>query len=270
MASLATVIGAPFGNEISDRLGWRIGFRAYSVMALVGAAVFLLFYRRMSDQPATGKRHGPTALDLTASRGPESPFRDPLIWSLILLGTINMGGFSATFFLPSAMETIYELPKVLAKERATQIISSSYVFAIFANLTFGYLCDRFNRWNMMLLLAAVLFFACLALLIENMTVLWISAALLIGLGLSATNQLYALARELSAGKNLPTVMGIASLGGGVFGFLGPYTAGNLVDLTGHFQAVWIFFACSVVVSFIELLVLKRAVEARQAATAAMN
>jgi nitrate/nitrite transporter NarK len=121
---------------------------------------------------------------------------------------------------------------------------------------------------MMLLLAVMLFLACLALLIQNMTVLWVSAALLIGLGLSATNQLYALASELAAGKNLPTVMGIASLGGGVFGFLGPQTAGILVDLTGRFQAVWIFFACSVVVSFVELLVLKRAIEARQAAAAA--
>ena len=262
MASLATVIGAPFGNEISESLGWRNGFRAYSLMALVGATVFFLLYRRISDQPTTTTRHGPTTLDVSARRGPDSPFRDPLVWSLILLGTINMGGFSTTFFLPSTMETIYELPKALAKEKATQIISSSYIFAIFANLSFGYLCDRFNRWNMMLVLAMVLFLACITLMIQNMTVLWISAALLIGLGLSATNQLYALASELSAGKNLATVMGVASLGGGVFGFFGPQMAGILVDLTGGFRAVWIFFACGVAVSFIELLVLKRSVEAR--------
>jgi nitrate/nitrite transporter NarK len=118
---------------------------------------------------------------------------------------------------------------------------------------------------MMLLLPPILLVACFTMMVPNLGVFWVSTALLIGLGLCATNQLYALANELAAGKNVATVMGIASLGGGVFGYLGPQALGYLRDLTGGYTAGWFFVAGGVVVSFIELLVLKSRVAAEKAA-----
>jgi predicted MFS family arabinose efflux permease len=260
MSSLATVIGAPFGISIGNRLGWRNGILAFGVMALLGATVFSLLYRRLSDKAATTSHHGPASLNTSATdSGTVSPFRNPLIWSLVLLGTINMGGFSATFFVPSAIKTVFNLPPA----KAAQIISSSYVFAIFANAVFGYLCDRFNRWNMMLGLSVVLLPACYTMMLPSLPVFWISTALLIGLGLCATNQIYTLASELTGGRNVATVMGIASLGGGVFGYIGPQTLGYLRDHTGGFTAGWYFVAGGVLVSFFELLVLKRYVQGRK-------
>jgi nitrate/nitrite transporter NarK len=228
-------------------------------MALLGSTVFFLLYRRLADKPITTKVHGPVALDTSAAAAADSPFRNPLGWSLVLLGSINMGGFSATFFVPSAVKTVFDLPPA----KASQIISTSYIFAIFANLGFGYLCDRFNRWNMMLLLPPILLIACFTMMVPNLAVFWVSTALLIGLGLCATNQLYTLANELAGGKNVATVMGIASLGGGVFGYLGPQMLGYLRDVTGGFTAGWFFVAGGVLVSFFELLVLKRFVGGRR-------
>jgi nitrate/nitrite transporter NarK len=157
------------------------------------------------------------------------------------------------------VKDVFHLPK----EKATQIISTSYVFAIFANLAFGFLCDRFNRWNMMLILCALLLPACFTMMVPNLAVFWISTALLIGLGLCATNQLFTLATELVGRKNTATVMGIASLGGGVFGYLGPQMLGYLRDKTGGFTAGWFFVAGAVLVSAAELLLLKYYVEKRK-------
>ncbi len=44
MASLASVIGAPFGTIIAEPYGWRGGIIGFAVMALLGAAVFWFGY----------------------------------------------------------------------------------------------------------------------------------------------------------------------------------------------------------------------------------
>jgi predicted MFS family arabinose efflux permease len=284
-SSLATVFGAPFGTSLGTAFGWRTAIFGYACMAVLGAIVFFLLYRRVTNKPAPRGHHGPAAFELSASGAADSPFRNPMVWSLILLGTINMGGFSATFFVPSAVK-VFEAPAAVASAPATRdvetsstkastsakskpsalatkIISTSYIFAIFANLAFGYLCDRFNRWNAMLFLCALLLPACFTMMVQNLAVFWISTAVLISLGLCATNQLYTLATELVRGKNTATVMGIASLGGGVFGYLGPQMLGYLRDKTGGFTAGWYFVAGGIVVSFAELLLLKHYVQGRK-------
>ena len=77
-----------------------------------------------------------------------------------MLGLINMGGFSATFFVPSAVKTTFQLSAI----ESAYLISTSYIVAIFVNLLFGYLCDRFNRWDMMIALAVLLVPACFAMM----------------------------------------------------------------------------------------------------------
>ena len=53
MASLASVIGAPFGTIIAEPYGWRGGIVGFAVMALLGAAVFWFGYK-----PACWRRRG--------------------------------------------------------------------------------------------------------------------------------------------------------------------------------------------------------------------
>jgi predicted MFS family arabinose efflux permease len=262
-SSLASVIGAPFGTSIGRAFGWRNGILAFGGMALLGAVVFFSLYRRSITASGATGHHGPASLDPSARKS-SSAFRNPMVWSLILLGTINMGGFSATFFVPSAVRTVFGLPPM----QAAYIISTSYVVAIFANLLFGFLCDRFNRWNMMIGLALILIPACFTMMLPNLPAFWISTALLISLGLCATNQIYALASELTGGKDVAAVMGIASLGGGVFGYIGPQMLGYLRDHTGGFTAGWYFVAGGCLVSFLELLFLKRYTEVRKQRQAA--
>lgn len=246
MASLASVIGAPFGTLIAGPYGWRGGIIGFAVMALVGAAVFWLGYKSTGAVGQTSFHgHGPSAPSRSA-------FRTPVVWSMVLLGLINMGGFSATFFVPSAVKTTFQLSAL----ESAYVISISYVVAIFANLLFGYLCDRFNRWNMMIGLGVVLVPACFAMMTPNLLVFRAATALVISLGLCATNQIFALAADVVGKRELGPVMGVVGLGGGLFGYVGPQVLGLLRDRTGGFTAGWVFVAVGVILALIEIVFLR--------------
>jgi predicted MFS family arabinose efflux permease len=252
MASLASVIGAPFGTKIAEPFGWRGGILGFAVMAALGAAVFWFGYgprERRGDVPVHA--HGPAIPSRSA-------FRSPMVWSMVLLGLINMGGFSATFFVPSAVKTTFQLGAM----ESAYVISTSYVVAIFVNLLFGYLCDRFDRWDMMIALAVLLVPSCFAMMVPNLLVFRVATALVISLGLCATNQIFALAGDVVDRGEVGPVMGVVSLGGGLFGYVGPQVLGILRDRTGGFTAGWFFVAAGVVLALIEIVFLRRYAQSR--------
>lgn len=262
MASLASVIGAPFGTQIAEPFGWHGGIVGFAVMAVLGAAVFWLVYRpRPNGAGVPVHGHGPAAPT-------KSAFRSPVVWSMVLLGLINMGGFSATFFVPSAVKTTFQLGAM----ESAYVISASYVVAIFLNILFGYLCDRYNRWNMMIVLAVVLVPSCFAMMVPNLLVFRVATALVISLGLCATNQIFALAGDVVERGEVGPVMGVVSLGGGLFGYVGPQVLGILRDRTGGFTAGWYFVAAGVILALIEIVFLRRYAQSRPvlALTASRN
>jgi predicted MFS family arabinose efflux permease len=248
MAALASVIGAPFGTRLAEWFGWRGGIFGFAVIAVVGGALFAALYRPATAGAASARgSHGhaftPKAL---------SALRNPVMWGLILLGLINMGGFSATFFVPYAVESVFGLDA----RASAAIISSSYLFSIFLNLAVGWLCDRYSRWNIMIVLAALLVPASFAVLSHELLVFRIGIALVVSLGHAATNQIYAICGAVLTRDEIGTGMGIVGLGSGIFGYLGPQMLGYLRDSTGGFTAGWLFVAFAAVVSLADLLVLR--------------
>jgi len=177
---------------------------------------------------------------------------NPIIWGMILLGLINMGGFSVTFFVPFAVKSVFGL----GPRDAAAIISASYLVSIPLNLTFGYLCDRYSRWNMMIGLAVLLIPASFAVMSHDLLVFRISVALIVSLGHAATNQIYAIASSLLPKDEVGKGMGIVGLGSGIFGYLGPQMLGYLRDTTGSFTAGWIFVACAAVLALGDLIMLR--------------
>ena len=254
MSSLASVIGAPFGTIIAEPYGWRGGIIGFAGMALLGAALFWFGYKPMASSRGQSVLHG---------HGPSAPtrsaFRTPVVWSMVLLGLINMGGFSATFFVPSAVKTTFHLSPL----ESAYVISASYIVAIFANLLFGYLCDKFDRWDMMIGLAVLLVPSCFAMMTPNLLVFRVATALVISLGLCATNQIFALAADVVGRSEIGPVMGVVGLGGGLFGYVGPQVLGLLRDRTGGFTAGWYFVAIGVIVSLIEIVFLRHYMRSRK-------
>jgi predicted MFS family arabinose efflux permease len=248
LAALASVIGAPFGTRLAEWFGWRGGIFGFAVIAVFGGGLFAALYRpgaAVAASAAGSHGHAFTGKSWSA-------LRNPLMWGLIFLGLINMGGFSATFFVPYAVESVFGLN---ARESAA-IISSSYFFSIFLNLAVGWLCDRYSRWNIMIVLAALLIPASFAVLSHDLLIFRIGIALVVSLGHAATNQIYAICGAVLSRDEIGTGMGIVGLGSGIFGYLGPQMLGYLRDSTGGFTAGWYFVAFAAVVSLVDLLVLR--------------
>jgi nitrate/nitrite transporter NarK len=171
---------------------------------------------------------------------------------MVLLGLINMGGFSVTFFVPYAAETVFGLDS----RAAARIISTSYLVAMLINLGFGYLCDRYSRWNMMIALSVLLIPASVAVMSHDLMMFRVAVALIVSLGHAATNQLYAIVGSLLPKEEVGKGAGVLGLGSGIFGYLGPQMLGYLRDATGGFTAGWIFVSVAAALSLVDLVVLR--------------
>lgn len=255
-SALATVLGAPFCAGLAEAWGWREAVMGFGGMTIAGLVVFSMFYQQRPE--VIQKRGGPQG------QGAFSAFKYPIVWTIPLLGLTNAGGFAATFFLPSVLKADFQL----GASDAAAVISMSYILAIVVNPVCGYLADRLNRWNVLAGMMILMVPACLAMTSHNLLVFKISAAMLISLGLAATNQLYPTISELMRGRDVGPLMGITALGGGIFGFLGPQALGWLRDWSGGFHAGWYTLTGVAVVSAVLILFLKQYAERQNARLAA--
>jgi predicted MFS family arabinose efflux permease len=177
-SAMASVIGAPLGGALVGELGWRTAILGYASMALLGAAVFWLFYRATGDRDVA-----PAPAHAATSR---SAFRSPVVWLLALVvGLGGFGQFTITYFVPSVADAVYGLDA----RAAGVIISTGYVAAIVLNLAIGTLADRFNKLVVLGGIVALLAVASAALTIEQELVFRVATAVVIGFGFSAANQL---------------------------------------------------------------------------------
>ena len=249
MSSLATVIGAPFVGSIAEALGWRNGILGFAGTAAMGAIIVAIFYSGQSNRPSDNSGQ---AADSHA-RGSASAFRTPGVWALaLLLGLVGLPSFSVTFFVPSAAESAFGISTV----SSSLIISSGYLVAVFVNLGVGYLMDRFNKWRVMGFLMTTMVVASLGMTVHNLPLFRICTVTLLAFGFAATNQGYGLAADVLRGRESGNVMGVVSLGAGVFGYAGPQALGVLRDWTGGFSIGWYAIAGICLATVAELYLLR--------------
>jgi len=256
VASLASVIGAPFGSKIGEAYGWRTGMTAYACAAILGSLAVWAFYRQRSGERAQVQMHHVGS----SQDGGRSAFRTPVVWALaVLVGMVGMASFSVTFFVPAAAKTIFKMDAV----GASFVISTGYICAIFLNLLFGYLMDHCNKWIVMSSLVVLLIPASLAMTSGNELVFRIATAVVLAAGFTATNQVYGIAGSVLSGREMGNVMGMMSLGAGICGYVGPQMLGLLRDWTKGFSAGWYMMAGIALLTLVELFLLKRNSEKKQ-------
>ncbi|MBN1566773.1 MAG: MFS transporter [Acidobacteria bacterium] len=265
ITAAGTAIGAPFGSAIGEDFGWRNGILAFAGIMFLSACIFYLAYSLSSGKkepqaelkPEKAQAETPS---VTAKSG--SVFRNPVIWALAVLeGIVGVGYFASNWFIPGAVEMVFGEKGMTA----AYILSTGFVVAICANLFFGYLMDRFNKWNVMGLMMVILIPASLCMSTTSLPLFWIAASLVLSVGLSAAQQCFSLAAELVPPREMGHVMGLVSLGPGIFGYIGPQTLGWLRDWTGNFTAGWYFLALVAVVSLFLIVYIKHYIKARAAA-----
>ena len=260
MGAGASVIGAPFGSQLGRMFGWRGGIAGFMVLALLGALIFALFYRGKPGEEIVLPHAG------TAPRraGDKPAYKVPAVWIIAGgIGLVNMGGFTITFFVPSVAKGVFHLNSM----SAAYMISAAYFAAMFVNIAVGYLADRVDRANVMIVLAALVMLASIALLSTNLLIFRIGVIALVAFGHTATNQSYALIGAVLHGRETGPAMGIVSLGAGIYAYAGPQMIGLLRDWTGGFVAGFHFLVVAATVGLILMLILKRTTNSRDLAPA---
>ena len=249
MSSLATVVGAPFVGSIAEALGWRKGILGFAGAATTGAIIVAIFYSGRSNRSSDNASYAAE----NHAKNSKSAFRTRRVWALaLLLGLVGLPSFSVTFFVPSAAESAFGVSTV----SSSLIISSGYLAAIFVNLGVGLLMDRFNKWRVMGILMTTMVAASLGMTAHNLPLFRICTVGLLAFGFAATNQGYGLAADVLRGRESGNVMGVVSLGAGVFGYVGPQALGFLRDWTGGFSIGWYVIAGICLVTVAELYLLK--------------
>lgn len=265
ISAFAAVIGAPFGSAIGRDFGWRNGILAFAGMALLGVLVFFTFYKSRSkpERPQSEpKAENIQSRSQTPGRKSKSVFLNPVVWAIAALeGMVGVGYFSSNFFVPLAAEKTFGMKAM----DAAYILSTGFIVAACANLFFGYLMDRFNKWNIMALMMIILIPASLCMDSRVLPVFWIATAVVLAVGLSAAQQCFSLAAELVTGREMGNVMGVVSLGPGIFGYIGPQMLGWLRDWTGGFTAGWYFLAAVAALSLAIVVYIKRYIKRRDSA-----
>jgi predicted MFS family arabinose efflux permease len=255
VSSLASVVGAPFGSKIGEDFGWRTGMTAYAGAAILGSLAIWALYRQQSGERIQIHQVG------ASQDGGRSAFRTPIVWALALfVGMVGIASYSVTFFVPAAATMVFKMNAV----GSSFVISTGYMCAIFLNLLFGYLMDHYNKWIVLSTLVLLLIPASLAVTSKNELVFRIATVVVLAAGFTATNQAYGLAGSVLSGRETGNVMGVLSLGAGVCGYIGPQMLGVLRDRTKGFNAGWYMMAGIALLTFIELLLLKRHSEKNQA------
>ena len=134
-------------------------------------------------------------------------------------------------------------------------ISTGFTLAIFVNLLFGFLMDRFNRWKVMAALSGVGVLGGIAMTSHDLLVFRIGTALVLALGHAGIQQSYTLAGDVLRGRETGNVMGVVSMVAGVFSYLGPQMLGLLRDWSGGFVAGWYFIIAAAAVTLLLVLAL---------------
>ena len=247
-SSLASVIGAPLGGLLVGEFGWRFAILGYAAMAVVGAAVFSLFYRAASEETPRVELDHPQRADR------RSAFTSPVVWMLALIvGLGGFGQFTVTYFVPSVANALYGLDA----KAAGLIISTGYLTAIVVNLGIGLLADRFNKLIVLGGVFVLLAMASASMAVENLLTFRVATAAVIGFGFTAANQLYGLAGSVMPRHEAGPAMGVVSLGAGLFGYFGPQMLGILRDQTGSFAAGFYMVAIADVITLGLIAVLYR-------------
>lgn len=249
LSALASAVGAPLGGIIAARYGWQGGMVGYAGLALVGFAAFALLYHPIGKRPAT-----PAAGRARGGAASPSAFRSPIVWVLSLLMCFGtMVGISLAFFMPTALTHLYHLTSM----DAAATMSMGFGIGVPVVLFSGVIADRIR--NRRLVLAIVMLLnTVLALMMTSAspTVFRASAMLILALGLSVPNLIYAVAGDVLAGRQVGNIMGTIGFGMGVAAYFGPQMLGVLRDVTGGFSAGWYLMAAVSAASFAIISFLK--------------
>lgn len=226
-ANLGAMIGAPLGAGIAVAVGWNKAFYVYTVILLVGALIFLIFYKPYEGADKTVAE----TVDPNAPK-PVSAFKQPIAWVMAIMMFFFSTGGTIVALVPLQLKDMFGAGVIIA----ATLQAFGQGAGIFFNPVFGWISDRYGRFESLILIAGISIVCYLGMMVPNYYVYMFFVAIIEFLGICALNQVYAAGSYLLKGREIGAITGITAIGTGAAQFVLSTGIGWLKDVTGSWLA----------------------------------
>lgn len=237
-----TIVAQNIGAWLSQEFGWQIAIRFFAALVALAGVMFFLFYKkRSSGQTSAPAPEKTVQAAVIEEKG--SVYARPALWMLCLLVLFSCEEGLVDGFAALQMGEIWNINAV----GFSRIISIGLIIAVVANLTGGFLGDKFNRWNLLIITGILNAMVGVCLLIgQYNNIAFYIVGLLLAKAVQMTTTMFvnSMAPSFLGVKNVAPVIAIIQLGAGMGQYVGPQVLGILRDATKGYTAGWIFIAVS--------------------------
>ena len=243
---VGTMLTIPLAQAMIVESGWRHAYLMFSIASAVFIPLVLVLPWRRIAAGASGSASGGGRQHAAGGAGPTvgEAVRDWPFWALTFSFCFTSVGIFS--IVPQAMS--YLLERGMEGGHAARSLAVAGVLTPLGMVGFSWLADRGGRK-----IAAILAYACsiagvgcLALVRGPADDHWLWAYVFLFGGSQGSRgpMISTLATLRYRGANFGRIYGLIGIGMGLGGFFGAWIGGVLHDLTGGYDVVMIFSACS--------------------------
>lgn len=236
--NIGTAITTFCAPVLATKIGWQQTIQVYIILVLVLAILNFIFGDKNEPRVTT-----------SLSAQIRSVYKNNKLWALSLFYFLTFGSFVAfTVFLPNFFVSYFELSKV----NAGLITAGLITLATIMRPIGGWLADRFNSFNILIILFIGFIIGGAILAFDPSLVIFCVAVYLIGLCAGLGNGTVFKLVPLYFSKEAGIVNGIVSAMGGLGGFFPPLLLSYFFNHTGSYLYSYLLlilysFICFIVV-----------------------
>lgn len=247
-ASVSAVVFYPLNSWLIVTFGWRAAMAIFGGVVVAGTVppAFLLYRRAPPHTAAAGITPGTAAGVPRRTAGPDITLaravRTVPLWAVFMMWCLGVVGYQ----ILTTHQVAYAQDRGIAASTAAWAFGLTGLATTLGTALGGVASDRWGRELMFGVgsVLAIVGIAAFGALGGPGSLWWLLIyALAAGTGFGIRiSQLTAIPADLFRGLHLGSILGLATGGGGIGGFIGPWLAGALFDASGDYRLA---FAVSV-------------------------